>query len=135
LIKSVLFNRPLREKAVVGILMTLGIFCACGSIPKLVKLRNYATDIDATWQLGTVFMWAMVELFVGIIVASIPALKSTFESTLTRFGLLSIEKTQPLEQNMQFVLGDWDSEYTAGDTLRTNTLEEIQLEKGVSKMA
>lgn len=109
LIKTVLVHRPLREKVVLCILMALGIFCACGAIPKLTTLRSYATEIDVTWMLGNVFMWAQVELYVGITVACVPALRSAFENTLRWLGLLSTADQQLQEGKMQFVHGDWNS--------------------------
>jgi hypothetical protein len=85
-------QRPLREKIVISLLMSLGFLCAVAVIPKLISLHDFGVNKDFTWTTAEVAMWSMVEVSLGIMVACIPALKRVFERTLKRFGLKSSDE-------------------------------------------
>jgi hypothetical protein len=80
---------PRREKIVICILMGLGIFASCAAIPKFLAVRRLGHSGDATWEVGQVDMWSLVEISLGILATSNIALKGLLEKLLRRFKLLS----------------------------------------------
>ena len=83
-------RRPLREKIVVCLLICLGLLCAAAIIPKVVLIAKNGNSIaDYTYEAADIYFWTTVEVYWGIIGASMPTLKSEFEVMLKKFGLLS----------------------------------------------
>jgi hypothetical protein len=69
--------------------MGLGLLCAAAVIPKLVQFRQNGTkDTDYTYAETGIYMWAALEVYWGIIAACVPVLKSVFEDTLKKLGML-----------------------------------------------
>ncbi|KAH7335080.1 hypothetical protein BKA66DRAFT_584714 [Pyrenochaeta sp. MPI-SDFR-AT-0127] len=81
-------NRPLLERVVVGILMTLGLFTTSIAIVKTSYMALYSHSEDALRHFLTISMWCELELVVGIIAGCIPCLKSPFQRILRRWQLL-----------------------------------------------
>jgi len=65
-------------------IMGLGLVASAGGIMKLVRITAWATTKDPTWDLTPLLMWAHFEENVAIMAASIPCLKSLFQSTAQR---------------------------------------------------
>ena len=63
-----------QTRLVLCMLMGLGVFTAGCAIAKAITLRGVFAD-DYTWGFTKPATWAAVEQFVGIIIASIPALR------------------------------------------------------------
>ena len=70
-----------RTKVALCILMGLGVFTAGCAVAKAITLKGVFAD-DYTWGFTKPATWAAVEQFVGIIIASIPALRPLFSSFL-----------------------------------------------------
>ncbi|CAI6249666.1 unnamed protein product [Periconia digitata] len=66
---------PMRQKASVGILMTLGSFCVVASIGRTVAVADIQNNPDITWVQAKVGVWSAIELNVGILGASLARLK------------------------------------------------------------
>lgn len=83
---------PLREKLVLSCLMGLGVFAAAASIVKTTLVKDYGSTGDSLWDAIDLTLWSVLEEQTGIIAACIPCLKSPFERTLHRLGVLSSTK-------------------------------------------
>lgn len=73
----------LRTKVALCGLMGLGVFTAGCAVAKAVALRGVFAD-DYTWGFTRPATWAAVEQFVGIIIASVPALRPLFAGLLEK---------------------------------------------------
>lgn len=87
-------NVPLREKIVLSCLMGLGVFATAASIIKTTFVRNYGRTGDTLWDAVPLTLWSILEEQTGIIAACVPCLKTPFERTLRRAGVLSTQKTE-----------------------------------------
>lgn len=70
-----------RTKVALCVLMGLGVFTAGCGVAKAITLRGVFDD-DYTWGFMKPGMWAVTEQFVGVIIASVPALRPLFSSFL-----------------------------------------------------
>ena len=66
-----------RTKVALCILMGLGVFTAGCAVAKAITLKGVFAD-DYTWGFTKPATWAAAEQFVGIIIASVPALRPLF---------------------------------------------------------
>jgi hypothetical protein len=66
------------------VIMGLGLVASAGGIIKLVRITEWATTKDPTWDLAPLLLWAYFEENTAIMAASIPCLKSLFQSTAQR---------------------------------------------------
>lgn len=82
-------RRPTREKIVLCFLMALGLLCAAVVIPKLIVLRDFSSMSDFTYTSAWGMLCNQIEVFIGIIAACIPVLKSFFEKALRKIGLMA----------------------------------------------
>jgi len=83
-------QRPLRERAIIGVLMALGIFAGVASIIKMVVSARFGKTGDMNLDGIRVGMWSLIEELVGFIAACIPCLRSPFQRVIEYFGLSSI---------------------------------------------
>ncbi|KAF2113873.1 hypothetical protein BDV96DRAFT_467068, partial [Lophiotrema nucula] len=81
-------QRPIRDKVVLSCLMGLGIFATVASIVKTTLVRKYGATGDSLWDALGLTLWSIIEVQVGIFAACVPTLKSPFERTLHRIGIL-----------------------------------------------
>lgn len=81
-------NRPIRERVVLGLLMGLGLLATLASIMKTTVLASYRNTRDPFWDVVPLSLWWQLEQNISIIASCIPCLKSPFERTLLRFGLM-----------------------------------------------
>ena len=72
-----------RTKVALCVLMGLGVLTAGCAVAKAITLRGVSAD-DYTFGFTRPATWAAVEQFVGIIIASIPALRPLLSSFLER---------------------------------------------------
>jgi hypothetical protein len=70
----------LREKLIVYFLIYLGILATCAVIPKYTSIGRLEFQSDFSWNSALTNMWSMLELSLGIVSASVPTLKSVFQS-------------------------------------------------------
>ena len=73
----------LQTKVALCLLMGLGMFTAGCAVAKAITLNGVFAD-DYTWGFTKPATWAAVEQFVGIIIASVPALRPLFRSFLEK---------------------------------------------------
>ena len=67
--------------------MAMGMAASAASITKAVLVHQWAYAID-TFKFGfAISMWTCVEMFIGIIAACLPSLKSTIQKLLTKVGI------------------------------------------------
>lgn len=119
LITSVLVHRPLREKVILCVLMSLGLVCTAATVPKLISLNRYGIEeSDVSWVLADVFVWTTIEMWLAIIVACMPPMRNAFERLLMRLGMVVSDSV-----NVGFIHGDWRGNAT-GD-MATTTVSTI----------
>lgn len=71
-------QRPRREKLALIVIFSLGIFSCIASIVRLHSIRIYTQSKDPFFDAVPINIWSMVEVNLGILCASIPALKALF---------------------------------------------------------
>ncbi|CAO2651442.1 Nn.00g040120.m01.CDS01 [Neocucurbitaria sp. VM-36] len=74
-------RRPGREKLALIVIFSLGIFSCIASIVRLHAIRIYTESKDPFFDSVPINLWSMVEVNMGILCASIPALKALFSKT------------------------------------------------------
>lgn len=82
-------QRPFRERAIIGVLMALGIFAGVASIIKAVAATRFGRTNDPTKEGIEIGMWSCIEELIGLISACVPCLRSPFQRVLQYFGLAS----------------------------------------------
>ncbi|KAL1593408.1 hypothetical protein SLS60_011016, partial [Paraconiothyrium brasiliense] len=85
-------QRPVRERAIIGCLMGLGILASAASIAKMQASLRLTQAGDATSVGIQVGMWSAVEELIAFICACVPCLRSPFQSLLKHFGVISTRK-------------------------------------------
>lgn len=101
--------------------MGLGIVCAAAIIPKIINVRKYGRSGDDIVTVGYICMWSAVEISIGMIVACAPIMKTLFEATLRKVGLLSSTSTVSADpKNMRFNTHPREGSSIA-ETLQTNS--------------
>ncbi|KAF1817227.1 hypothetical protein P152DRAFT_426905 [Eremomyces bilateralis CBS 781.70] len=82
-------QRSRGERAVICLLMALGLLCSAAIVPKLITLQHYGMSLDFTWFSAELLTWSMVELLLGITTTCMPTLKSVGEKYMRKLGLLA----------------------------------------------
>jgi hypothetical protein len=82
-------QRPLREKIVLAILMSLGLVASGAATAKVVILSRLPTSRDPMWIGADAFIWTNLEESIGMMAACITMLKPLFERAAHRCGLVS----------------------------------------------
>jgi hypothetical protein len=80
-------RRPRTEKVLIGVLMAMGMMASAASITKAVLVHQWANATDSFKFRFAISMWTCVEMFIGIIAACLPSLKSTFQKLLVKMGM------------------------------------------------
>jgi hypothetical protein len=83
--------------------MGLGLIASAATIPKLISLGRLTSLRDITWIIANFAMWTVTEMYCGIIAASIPTLRSLFESGLRKCGVVTVGRAQHLPENGSIV--------------------------------
>ncbi|KAH7355513.1 hypothetical protein BKA66DRAFT_430231 [Pyrenochaeta sp. MPI-SDFR-AT-0127] len=74
-------QRPGGEKLALIVIFSLGIFSCIASIVRLHSIRIYTESKDPFYDAVPINVWSMVEVNMGILCASIPALKALFSKS------------------------------------------------------
>lgn len=87
-------KRPVRDRIVIGVLLSLGLVATAASIAKAVAVQSVGKGSNANplSQGLAIALWAGVEEQLAVIAACIPCLKSLFKRVLLRFGLLTTQE-------------------------------------------
>ncbi|KAF8463422.1 hypothetical protein BDZ91DRAFT_682723 [Kalaharituber pfeilii] len=78
---------PTRQKAVLTMVLALGLFAAVSSLVKLRYTVNYGKAGDLLWDTVDLAIWSVAEINVAIFCACMPALKPLFKRFLEHTGL------------------------------------------------
>ena len=81
-------RRSLRDRIIIGFLMSLGLFASAASVIKAVTVQGFNESTDTGTGLS-IALWASIEAQVGIIAACIPCLRAPFVRLLSRLGISS----------------------------------------------
>ncbi len=81
-------RRSLRDRIIIGFLMSLGLFASAASVVKAVTVQGFNDSSDSGTGLS-IALWASIEAQVGIIAACIPCLRAPFVRLLSRLGISS----------------------------------------------
>ncbi|KAH6671882.1 hypothetical protein B0J14DRAFT_82548 [Halenospora varia] len=80
-------RRPITEKVLVIVLMSMGIAASGASITKAALVQQWVNKVY-TFSMGfSISTWTCVELFLGMTAACLPSLKSTVQRALAFLGI------------------------------------------------
>jgi hypothetical protein len=85
-------HRPRSEKIFLGVLMGLGLFASTFAILRTAGLSGFYAQNDFFRMNVTYTLWAMLEVEVALVAATIPTLRSFMHKTLVRTGTMFYEK-------------------------------------------
>lgn len=85
-------QRPLRERAVIGILMGLGVFAGVASIIKIKQILALKHTGDVYADVIVIEMWCSIEALTGFIVSCVPCLRGPFQRALEYFGVVTLRQ-------------------------------------------
>ncbi len=80
-------RRSVRDRIVIGFLMSLGLLASAASIVKTVIVQQFDGTTDYAGHGLSIALWASIEAQVGIIAACIPCLRAPFLHLLGRLGI------------------------------------------------
>ncbi|KAE9370243.1 hypothetical protein N431DRAFT_426637 [Stipitochalara longipes BDJ] len=80
-------RRPFLEKALIGVLMAMGLAASGVSVAKAVVVHQWASAVDSFAMGFKVSMLTCVELFIGIIAACSPSFKPIVQRLLASLGI------------------------------------------------
>jgi hypothetical protein len=80
-------QRPTTEKLLIAVLMGMGLTASAASIVKVVLVVQWVNEVDSLKVGFAISMWTCVEMFLGIMAACLPYMKSTFQRLLTAIGV------------------------------------------------
>lgn len=86
-------QRPLRERVIIGFLMSLGVFAGTASIIKIQQIAALKNSKDAYAHILTVELWCSVEALTGFIASCVPCLRGPFQRALEYLGVATIPRT------------------------------------------
>jgi hypothetical protein len=86
---------PLRKKAILICIFSLGIFITVIQIIRILTIKSLSNYLDSS----KLILWSMVENNLGIIVASIPALAPLFKSLLDKSSQLASSQRQDIQHS------------------------------------
>jgi hypothetical protein len=80
-------RRPLMEKVLIGVLMSMGLAAAGVSIAKTVVVKVWAANTDSIAVGARISMLTCLEQFIGITAACSPSFKPTISKLLASLGI------------------------------------------------
>ncbi|KAF1967996.1 hypothetical protein BU23DRAFT_541767 [Bimuria novae-zelandiae CBS 107.79] len=86
-------QRPLRERAIIWFLMSLGIFAGVSSIIKIQQILAMRNGDDISANAITIEMWCSIEALTGFIASCVPCLRGPFQRVLEHFGVVKQPQT------------------------------------------
>ncbi|KAK0654765.1 hypothetical protein B0T16DRAFT_319129 [Cercophora newfieldiana] len=93
-------RRPVRDRIVIGVLLSLGLVATGASIAKTVAVQSFGKQgkDDPVGDGLAIALWASVEEHLALIAACIPCLKAPFGRVLLRFGFLTTNTNSNTER-------------------------------------
>ncbi|KAK7178853.1 hypothetical protein DPSP01_000945 [Paraphaeosphaeria sporulosa] len=85
-------QRPLRERAVIGLLMSLGVFAGVASIIKIKQILTLKHSRDAYADIIVIEMWCSIEVLTGFVVSCVPCLRGPFQRVLEHYGIVTLRQ-------------------------------------------
>ncbi|KAK0623779.1 hypothetical protein B0T14DRAFT_517041 [Immersiella caudata] len=82
-------RRSLRDRLIIGALMSLGLLASAASVVKTVMVQRFDQTDDPSGHGMSIALWASIEAQVGIIAACIPCLRAASLRFLGRVGILT----------------------------------------------
>ncbi|KAF2714561.1 integral membrane protein [Pleomassaria siparia CBS 279.74] len=79
-------QRPKGEKIALIVIFSLGVFSCIASIVRLHSIRIYTESKDPFYDSVPINVWSMIEINIGILCASMPAVKAIFVQVEARTG-------------------------------------------------
>lgn len=83
-------QRPLRERVIIGLLMSLGVFAGTASIVKIQQIVAMKNAKDAYAHILTVELWCSIEALTGFIASCVPCLRGPFQRALEYLGVATL---------------------------------------------
>jgi hypothetical protein len=80
-------RRPLMERALIGVLMAMGLAASGCSVAKAILVKKWATGVNSFSNGFELSMLSCDEIFLGIIAACSPCFKPTIQRLLTAMGI------------------------------------------------
>ena len=80
-------RRSLRDRLIIGFLMSLGLFASAAAVVKTIMVQRFNQADDPAGHGMSIALWASIEAQVGIIAACIPCLRAAFLRFLGRVGI------------------------------------------------
>ncbi|PWY66393.1 hypothetical protein BO94DRAFT_332575 [Aspergillus sclerotioniger CBS 115572] len=74
--------RTAQKVQILSIFLLGGFVCVASAIR--IYYFTFVNDVDATWNLGNVFIWSSVEPSIGIVCACLPVLQPLFRTIINR---------------------------------------------------
>jgi len=79
-------SRPFREKAVLSVLMALGLLASGCGIAKTIVLKKGMDTPDVVFDGSNIIIWSSLEQYIAIIAACVPCLKALLQSAFKALG-------------------------------------------------
>jgi hypothetical protein len=79
-------QRPVRERAIVGVLMGFGVFAGVASVIKITAAAQFGRTGDTINESVNIGMWSVIEELVGFIVICVPCLRSPVQRAAQTFS-------------------------------------------------
>jgi hypothetical protein len=79
-------QRPVRERAIVGVLMGFGVFAGVASIVKITAAAQFGRTGDMIDESINIGMWSVIEELVGFIVICVPCLRTSVQRVAQTFS-------------------------------------------------
>lgn len=83
-------RRSLRDRLIIGSLMSLGLVASAASVVKTVMVQRFDQAEDPSGHGMSIALWASIEAQIGIIAACIPCLRAAFLRLLGRMGIRTL---------------------------------------------
>ncbi|TLS27844.1 hypothetical protein PpBr36_00684 [Pyricularia pennisetigena] len=81
-------KRPLRERIVLGCLMSLGLLAAMSSVVKNLIIADFGKEDVDTWAMNvSISTWTSCEMLLGVIAACTPFCRPILEKCVTSMGM------------------------------------------------
>jgi hypothetical protein len=111
-------QRPLRERAVIGLLMGLGVFAGVASIIKIKQILAMKYSGDSYADIIVIEMWCSIEVLTGFIVSCVPCLRGPFQRFLEHYGIVTLRQTTTYAYG-QYPGTQYATHVTSGKTVST----------------
>lgn len=120
-------RRPLRERILLFLLMSLGVFAGVASTLKIVAAARFGATDDPTNESIGIAMWSVIEELVGLIAICVPCLRSPFQRVLGYCGVWGSRVKQITTQSRGYgrTYGHEGHDGAAGKTERSRSRSRL----------